>query len=251
MRHVFLILLMVAPAANAATWMQIVQPDSKGSALYVDMADIARVDDLRTARFKRVYTSDRVIPKEYEGTSRKVRGFRSEMSLRYFNCADRTVALSQSILHNADDQVVGSLDIGRTVLDFRGAPPESLNGKMLDVVCNWKFPDESAGQPAPPLVSNDEPRTDGKQEVGEPPAFYPPDSVRREAEGSVIVQACVGPDGKLLRDPIVTTTSGFPDLDAAAIKVAKATRYKAAMENGDPLPESCIKFKVKFKLNDR
>jgi hypothetical protein len=45
-------------------------------------------------------------------------------------------------------------------------------------------------------------------------------------------------------------TSGFPDLDAAAINVAKATRYAAATENGSPLPESCIKFKVKFVLKE-
>ena len=49
---------------------------------------------------------------------------------------------------------------------------------------------------------------------------------------------------------VVTDTSGFPDLDAAAVKVARATRYAAGTEGGSALPESCIKFKVKFVLKN-
>ena len=83
-----------------------------------------------------------------------------------------------------------------------------------------------------------------------PDDYYPPGSIRREEQGSPVVQACVGPNGRLLRDPVVTDTSGFPDLDSAAIKVAKATRYAAGTEGGTALPESCIKFKVKFVLKN-
>ena len=81
-----------------------------------------------------------------------------------------------------------------------------------------------------------------------PDDYYPPGSIRREEEGSPVVQACVGPNGRLLREPVVTDTSGFPDLDGAAVKVAKATRYAAGTENGAAVAESCIKFKVKFVL---
>jgi hypothetical protein len=62
------------------------------------------------------------------------------------------------------------------------------------------------------------------------------------------VQACVAANGRLAREPVVTDTSGFPELDAAAIKVAKASRYTAATEGGTALPESCVKFKVKFVI---
>jgi TonB family protein len=58
----------------------------------------------------------------------------------------------------------------------------------------------------------------------------------------------VGPNGRLVRDPVVTETSGFPELDAAAVKVAKAGRFTPGTENGTALPESCIKFKVKFVI---
>jgi periplasmic protein TonB len=83
-----------------------------------------------------------------------------------------------------------------------------------------------------------------------PDDYYPPGSIRREEQGAPVVQACVGPGGRLLREPVVTDTSGFPDLDGAAVKVAKATRYAAGTDNGTALPESCIKFKVKFVLKN-
>ena len=63
------------------------------------------------------------------------------------------------------------------------------------------------------------------------------------------VQSCVDPTGKLLRDPVITATSGFPDIDAAAIELAKDSEYAAGTENGAPLPESCVKFKVQFKFD--
>jgi protein TonB len=81
-----------------------------------------------------------------------------------------------------------------------------------------------------------------------PDDYYPPGSIRREEQGSPVVQACVGPNGRLIREPVVTETSGFPELDGAAVKVAKANRYSPATEGGTALPESCVKFKVKFVI---
>jgi len=83
-----------------------------------------------------------------------------------------------------------------------------------------------------------------------PDDYYPPGSIRREEQGSPVVQACVGPKGQLLREPVVTDTSGFPDLDGAAVKVAKATRYAPGTDSGTAMAESCIKFKVKFVLKN-
>ncbi len=83
-----------------------------------------------------------------------------------------------------------------------------------------------------------------------PEEYYPPGAKRREEEGSPVVRACVGPNGRLLREPIVTDTSGFPELDAAAVKVAKASRYTAGSDAGSALPESCVSFRVKFVLKN-
>ena len=80
----------------------------------------------------------------------------------------------------------------------------------------------------------------------DPAAFYPSGAKSRGERGSPVVEACVDSSGKLSREPVITDTSGFPDLDAAAVKVAKANRYAPGKENGAALPESCIKFRVKF-----
>jgi TonB family protein len=78
--------------------------------------------------------------------------------------------------------------------------------------------------------------------------YYPPDSIRRNETGKAVVESCVGPTGKLLRDPKVIESSGFSGLDQAAIKVAKANQYAAGTENGAALPESCIAFEVSFLM---
>ncbi len=107
---------------------------------------------------------------------------------------------------------------------------------------------------APPPAPPPPPRAVGTPAKMTRPAnpddYYPPGSIRREEQGSPVVQACVGPKGQLLRDPVVTDTSGFPDLDGAAVKVARATKYAAGTDGGTALAESCIKFKVKFVLKN-
>jgi len=99
--------------------------------------------------------------------------------------------------------------------------------------------------PPPPRVAGAPARM---KSAADPDQYYPPGAKRREEQGSPVVQACVGPNGRLLRDPVVTETSGYPELDGAAVRVAKASRYTPATENGAGLDESCIKFKVKFVI---
>jgi protein TonB len=79
-------------------------------------------------------------------------------------------------------------------------------------------------------------------------ADYYPDQARREGqEGRPMVKVCVDVKGKLASAEIATS-SGFPLLDEAAIKVAKATRYKPATSEGKPV-ESCASLPVKFELH--
>ena len=99
--------------------------------------------------------------------------------------------------------------------------------------------------PPPPRVAGAPARM---KSAVDPDQFYPPGAKRREEQGSPVVHACVGPNGRLVREPVVTETSGFPELDGAAVKVAKANRYTPASEGGTALPESCVKFKVKFVI---
>src|SRR6186713_2666052 len=99
--------------------------------------------------------------------------------------------------------------------------------------------------PPPPRVAG----TAAKMKSAvDPDQYYPPGAKRREEQGSPVVQACVGANGRLVREPVITETSGFPELDGAAVKVAKANRYSPGTENGAAVPESCVKFKVKFVI---
>ena len=122
-------------------------------------------------------------------------------------------------------------------------PMETTSTAIVDVT-------DKPPPPAPPPVVRAAGTPAKMTRPANPDDYYPPGSIRREEQGSPVVQACVGPKGQLLRDPVVTDTSGFPDLDSAAVKVAKATRYAAGTDGGSALPESCIKFKVKFVLKN-
>jgi TonB family protein len=265
MRYVSIALLLVASTANATSWQQVGKPDSKGS-LLVDAESIALVKGLRRAWIKSVYTTDQTMPKDYQGPVPDVRSYRWESSLVYFNCSKRTIAVSQSFFYGADDKAIGNLH--QVLLTFREVPPETPDEQKLETVCNWKLVGDVADPEELKLRMAEAEQAKRAQEEAErvkspqpgimpakislpvnPDDYYPPGSIHRKEQGLPAVQVCVGPSGELLREPLVTGTSGFPDLDGAAIKVAKAIRYAAGTENGTPLAESCLKFKVKFDLN--
>jgi protein TonB len=120
-------------------------------------------------------------------------------------------------------------------------PMETTTSAIQDVTDKPPPP----APPPPPRVAGSPAKM---KSAVDPDQFYPPGAKRREEQGSPVVQACVGPNGRLVREPVITETSGFPELDGAAVKVAKANRYTPAMEGGTALPESCVKFKVKFVI---
>ena len=61
----------------------------------------------------------------------------------------------------------------------------------------------------------------------------------------------MGPNGRLLRDPVVTDTSGFPELDRRRRQGRQGhSLHGRARKVARRSPESCIKFKVKFVLKN-
>ena len=239
MRSILMGLLLVASAAKAETWEQIAKFEAKGSVMFLDTAGMTRAGQHRLARLKLVYNSDQAIPDTYGDRQPNAVTYRWDTNDYDFDCAQRTIALSQSILHSAEDQVVGRIDIPKRARRFLAVHPGTTVENIFETVCNWgELRKGITG--APTQVTS----------AANPIDFYPPGSLGRKEQGTPIIEACVGPDNQLLREPIVAGSSGFPDLDAAAIKVAKATRYSAGTKNGIPLPESCIQFKVKFVLKE-
>jgi periplasmic protein TonB len=77
--------------------------------------------------------------------------------------------------------------------------------------------------------------------------YYPEVSRRNGEEGRAIVKVCVNVAGKIDSVEIATTT-GHPLLDEAALKVAKAFRFKPATSEGKPVA-SCPTLPVKFELH--
>jgi periplasmic protein TonB len=77
--------------------------------------------------------------------------------------------------------------------------------------------------------------------------YYPEQARRDGQEGRAQVKVCVGSNGKV-QSAEVATTSGFPALDEAATKVAKAARFKPATSEGKPV-DSCATLPVKFELH--
>lgn len=239
MRHFLISLLLISSAAHAENWQQIANLESGGGVLSVDTDSIDRGSDVRKAWFKAVYNSDRLIGNRSGNPANSGRSYRWESKLGHFNCAERTMALSEAVLYGADDKVVGRVGIDPKSLKFREVTPQNISGVMFQAVCGSPTP---GAQPKPGLPTV----TDGAN----PFDYYPAASRRRQEQGTPIVQACVDASGALLREPEIVMTSGFPELDAAAIKVAKASKYAAGLEQGVPRPESCIKFKVKFVLTE-
>jgi periplasmic protein TonB len=77
--------------------------------------------------------------------------------------------------------------------------------------------------------------------------YYPEVSRRNGEEGRAIVKVCVNVAGKIDSVEVATATN-HPLLDEAALKVAKAFRFKPATSEGKPVA-SCANLPVKFELH--
>ena len=79
-----------------------------------------------------------------------------------------------------------------------------------------------------------------------PEDYYPPASRRREEQGAILVRAHVAPTSCATEFAVVMS-SGYPELDQAAIRVAEASTYAPSSEAGQPV-DSYVTFKVKFTI---
>jgi len=138
-------------------------------------------------------------------------------------------------------------------VDLKEKPPVQVIAPDINITVPVETPPPitnvtTKAAPPPPPPKAVVPGTPLSRASAPDVADYYPDQARREGqEGRPMVKVCVGANGKLASAE-VATSSGFPLLDEAAIKVAKATRYKAATSEGKPV-ESCASLPVKFELH--
>lgn len=254
--------LLTPPGIRAAQpfWQEIAI-DAE-SVAEVDAASIRVRDGALTAWVRRTLSS---------GASFKDRTYRSVIALTVFDCESKKSGVSSTTAFS------GPRGEGRTVQIDEGLPvsvaplthprPGSAEYRVLEFVCEFKEQLESGGEDAArKYLEAAEAAAKAEREAARakrlnpasaparitrpanPADHYPADARRRGEQGAPVVEVCVGPSGEPVRQPRVTETSGFPEIDAAAISVAKANRYAPGRENGEVLPESCLKFRVRFAL---
>ncbi len=80
-----------------------------------------------------------------------------------------------------------------------------------------------------------------------PPA-YPPRAVAFRMAGTAVIRALVGPDG-LTREVRLHRSSGFGELDQAALAAVRGWAFAAATEGGRPI-EAWVEVPVRFRLDD-
>jgi protein TonB len=100
--------------------------------------------------------------------------------------------------------------------------------------------------PPPPQVKRTAPRPDPRHPT-DVDDYYPDASKRANEEGKCIAAVKIGVDGKV-SDPSIQTSTGFPRLDEACLKVARIYRFLPATADGKPVEVSTampIVFKIK------
>jgi TonB family protein len=77
--------------------------------------------------------------------------------------------------------------------------------------------------------------------------YYPPDMIRQGVQGAANVRLCVDAQGRLLGNPTIEESSGYPQLDRGALNVVRHGRYARSMQ-GDIAVGNCFRYRIAFKI---
>lgn len=82
--------------------------------------------------------------------------------------------------------------------------------------------------------------------------YYPPGARRLGETGTSVVSVCVDPRGRLTAAPTLVASSGVGQIDAGALRLAKAgsSHYRPTTEDGRAV-SSCYAFRITFQLEDQ
>jgi protein TonB len=98
----------------------------------------------------------------------------------------------------------------------------------------------------PALATDAPPKVDTSQPT---PVVYPPIAQRAGEEGTVVVRVYVTSDGAPFKADVVKS-SGYPDLDTAAVETAANWHYLPALHDGDTVSDWDT-VQVVYRLSDR
>ena len=135
-------------------------------------------------------------------------------------------------------------------------PTEFPFEKLPPVTWGDSPPEGDLGRPLdPPIepVQHVAVRVTGAPAAGFPNVddFYPATSIRTNEQGTVAVRVCVNQHGRLDGDASVLQSSGSVNLDAAALKVARAGsgHYRPTTEDGRAVA-SCFAYALRFQIRN-
>lgn len=133
-----------------------------------------------------------------------------------------TTSLDQTdIVGTFDNDLAAKIDSGHVVISARDDIPEIGDYVPYDI-------------PPKPVVQK--------------PPFYPPIATRVGMEGTTFVKMLLDLDGKVMRVAVVKS-SGFPQLDTAAVKCVLDWKFSPAIQNNRPV-RVWLGTNIKFKLKD-
>ena len=107
----------------------------------------------------------------------------------------------------------------------------------------------------PPNISTPQPSTPQPRQarVDAPPRpkrairpDYPKGSRQRGEQGDVVIEMTVNPQGEVDKAAVVTT-SGFPELDEAALRAVRSARFSPARSGSEPV-SSTARLTLTFRL---
>ncbi len=135
------------------------------------------------------------------------------------------------------------------------APPSPPAPKPSERKAPAAVPEPKAATAAPgpavirPAAGGSSGRIDGHPSLERPiKPSYPIGARRRGEEGTVILDVTVAPDGSAKAVARVSS-SGFPELDAAAERAAARARFKPGTRDGQPI-ECTARITIIFRLRD-
>ncbi|MBS7789628.1 energy transducer TonB [Roseococcus sp. SDR] len=122
----------------------------------------------------------------------------------------------------------------------RGAPLEAatLAGQATAIPVAAAAPHPGP----PPLI------TQARYRHPPTPPAYPPRAISLRMAGTALIRALVGPDGQT-REVRLHRSSGFGELDNAALAAVRGWAFAAATEGGRPI-EAWVEVPVRFRLDD-
>jgi protein TonB len=87
----------------------------------------------------------------------------------------------------------------------------------------------------------------GRPHYCDPNRYYSENAIRLQEAGTTILSFTITADGDV-QSPTVATSSGFDDLDQAAVRCASGWRYKPAIQDNNPVAVNGYKASIVWKI---